>query len=235
MKRLLLTSVSILALSSTAKAQGIPVYDNASIIQKATQFGQEMSRWATQAGQMKTQIDQLVGVYNSVTGPRPLGAIGSVLGDFGIQLPGISNAEVVNALSGNMTWREAASLAQRNVYALPRGDDREAQEMGQRRLSLANIQQDVRDAISAVELRAVGISALRAKASQTMDIKESMDLNARIAAEQAALQNATERSQRMATLVATQQRIDEMRDREGGRQSSQNWYDNTKGVWDIRW
>lgn len=235
MKRLLLATASALALSSAAKAQGIAVFDNAAVIQKAMQFGQEMSRWATQAGQMKTQIDQLVGVYNSVTGPRPMGAIASQLGNFGVQMPGIPNSQVVNALSGNMTWGNAAALAQSNTYALPQGSDAEAREMALRRLSLANLQQDARDAIGAAETRTAAIGELRAKAGQTTDIKESMDLNARVAAEQAALQNANERSQRMATLAATQQQIDAMRDREMGRQSSATWFENTKGVWDTKW
>ncbi|MDO9712546.1 type IV secretion system protein [Paracraurococcus lichenis] len=235
MRRMLLATAAALALAGPAWAQGIPVYDNASIIQTATAIAKDAAYWAKQAAQMKSQLDQAIGIYNGITGPRPLYTIGGVLANFDLQLPGISNFQIANALQGNFTWGDAAALARGNTYAEPTGDDPEAREMALRRLSLANLQQDARDAIAAAEARVLGISALRAKASATADLKESADLQARIAAEEAALQNDTGRAQRMQLLATTQARVDEMRDRELARLSAATWYDNTKEVWDVRW
>ena len=235
MKRTLLATTLLVIAPFTASAQGIPVYDNANIIQRATQFGQTIQHWNSQRVGMQNQFNQLAGIYGAATGGRPMDALGQVLSAAGIYLPGLQSGDVMQALAGASHYGNALETVQRNLLALPVGTDPDAVEMGLRRSALANRVEHALEAVRAAETRLTGLRDLRDRAGRTADIQESMALQNRISAEQASLMNDNDRTQQFAALAAAQDRVEAMRDREAGRQASQEWYDATKHVWSVRW
>lgn len=235
MRRLLLASVSVIGISSTAMAQGIPVWDNAQIIQRAMQFGQTAQSWATQARQMKATYDQVSNVVTSLTGPRPMDGVAASLGMVGIYLPGLQSGSVTDAFWGMSSYGAAAQTLQRNMAAIPTNGELDLKEILLRQTGLANRWENAMAAFRVSETRNTAISELRAKAGRTMDLQESMALQNRIAAEQAALTNEADRAQYVIAMQQIQDRVQEARDREAGRLSSLAWAQSTQGAWNVRW
>jgi type IV secretion system protein VirB5 len=234
MKRAVLVA-TLAAAPFAASAQGIPTYDNAQIIQRAAQFGQDMEQARRLYSVSMSTRDQVAGVWRASTGGRPMDALAQVLGMFGIFLPGLQSGDVMQALSGASSYGQAANTARVLFFAEPNGQDEEAREMALRRMSLANRWEDAKTAYRAAEQRLEGIKELRDRAGRTADLQESAALQNRIAAEQAALQNDSDRTQRMLAMQATQAQVEALRDREAGRQSSERWYQASARAWNVRW
>jgi len=70
-RKLVVIAATALGWAGAAHAQGIPVYDNASVIQAI----QQVRAWATQLQQMQNQLTQMEATYNQLTGLRNLGSL----------------------------------------------------------------------------------------------------------------------------------------------------------------
>ena len=227
MKRALLATTFLVIAPFTASAQGIPVYDNANVIQRAAQFGQTIQQWNSQRIGMQNQFNQLVGIYGAATGGRPMDAVGQVLGMAGIYLPGLQSGDIGSALSGASQYGEAAEVIRRNLLAEPIGDDPDAVEMALRRTGLANRFADAVTSVRAAETTAGGHhrTPLPRRPHRRPPGKHGAAKPHRRGASRAHQRQRPHAT--YAGAASTQDRIEAMRDREAGRQSSQRWFDAT--------
>jgi type IV secretion system protein VirB5 len=194
-RRHLVTAVlaSLLALmpTSASRAQGIPVIDIASVMQLI----QEMQYWIQQIQLMKNQVDQLQQTYAAVTGPRGMqnllaGSLRNYLPpDWNEMIGVINNANAT--YSGLATQVQAvmnanAVLSKTQVNGL---SPRQQQILVQGRRSAAMMQVMSQAAYENTSQRFSAIQQLINAIGGARDTKAIQDLQGRISAEQAMLQN----------------------------------------------
>lgn len=194
-RRHLVTAVlaSLLALMpmSASRAQGIPVIDIASLMQLI----QQMQYWIQQIQLMKSQVDQLQQTYAAVTGPRGMqnllaGSLRNYLPpDWNEMIGVINNANAT--YSGLATQVQAvmnanAVLSKTQVNGL---SPRQQQIVVQGRRSAAMMQVMSQAAYQNTSQRFSAIQQLINAIGGARDTKAIQDLQGRIAAEQAMLQN----------------------------------------------
>jgi type IV secretion system protein VirB5 len=180
-----------LAPITTPRAGGMPVIDIAAVMQLMRQLQQ----WTQQIQLMKNQLDQLHQTYAAVTGPRGMqnllagsarnylppdwNQMISVLNNASVTYSGLANqvraAMQANALLSK-TQLSALSPKQQNIV-----------EQGRR--SVAMIQVMTRTAYQNTSERFAAIQRLINAIGTAGDSKAIQDLQGRIAAEQAMLQN----------------------------------------------
>jgi type IV secretion system protein VirB5 len=199
-------AASLLCLSSAAYAQ-IPVTITASFPDTANQI-QTMTQWANQYTQMVGQINQMKQQYVSITGNRGLGQImnnPALRGYLPDQWAGIYDKVRGGTLPG-------ISSAANSIFSTE-GFDGAAVGGRKRQLDvMAANKAMTMQAYDATLARVSNINALMAKADTTMDTKAAADLQNRMAAENAMIQNEQIRLNLLAQLqVAETQLANEQR------------------------
>ena len=185
--------VSLLALMpiSASRAQGIPVIDIASLMQLI----QQMQYWIQQIQLMKNQVDQLQQTYAAVTGPR--GMQNLLAGSMRNYLPSDWNEMIGVINNANATYSGLAAqvqavmnanavLSKTQVNGL---SPRQQQILVQGRKSAAMMQVMSQAAYQNTSQRFSAIQQLINAIGGARDTKAIQDLQGRIAAEQAMLQN----------------------------------------------
>jgi len=204
-------------LSSAAVGQ-IPVTDSASIAQQVTNQIETVAKWKMQYDQMVTQIDQLQQQYDAVTGSRNLGQI-------------LNNPELRDYLPGD--WQAVYDSVKQNGYAGLSGTgvtvyERNkvydaCQQLAITDQRLACEAQAVKgaqdkgfalDAYDKAKLRISQIDQLMAEIDRTADPKAIAELQGRIAAEQALIQNEQTKLQMYQIVAKAEDHIQEQRQRE---------------------
>ncbi|HGX6067293.1 TPA: P-type DNA transfer protein VirB5 [Salmonella enterica subsp. enterica serovar Infantis] len=206
-----------IAVSSAAFAQ-IPVTDGASIAQQVAAQAETIAKWKMQYDQMTSQINQMKQQYESLTGSRNLGQIlnNSALRDY---LPndwqGVYDAVKSGGYSG-LSGR-AQSIYEANkafdacmVFKLV--DQRTACEA--QAVKGAQDKAFALDAYDKAKSRLTQIDQLMAKINDTPDPKAIAELQGRIAAEQAMIQNEQTKLQMYQMVAAAEDRLQEQRQRE---------------------
>lgn len=206
-----------IAMSSTAFAQ-IPVTDAASISQQVSAQIEIIAKWKMQYDQMTSQINQMKQQYESLTGSRNLGQIlnNAALRDY---LPndwqGVYDAVKSGGYSG-LSGR-AQSIYEANkafdacmVFKLV--DQRTACEA--QAVKGAQDKAFALDAYDKAKSRLTQIDQLMAKINDTPDPKAIAELQGRIAAEQAMIQNEQTKLQMYQMVAAAEDRLQEQRQRE---------------------
>ncbi|MCP1608224.1 MULTISPECIES: P-type DNA transfer protein VirB5 [Pseudomonadota] len=219
MKKLTLSLILAggLSLSSAAFAQ-IPVTDGASIANSIQQQIETIAKWKMQYDQMTSQINQMKQQYESLTGSRNLGQIlnNAALRDY---LPndwqGVYDAVKSGGYSG-LSGR-AQSIYEANkafdacmVFKLV--DQRTACEA--QAVKGAQDKAFALDAYDKAKSRLTQIDQLMAKINDTPDPKAIAELQGRIAAEQAMIQNEQTKLQMYQMVAAAEDRLQEQRQRE---------------------
>lgn len=205
------------ALSSTAYAQ-IPVTDAASIGQQISAQVETIAKWKLQYDQMMSQIDQAKQQYESLTGSRGLGTImnNAALRDY---LPndwqGVYDSVKSGGYSG-LSGRGQSVYNSNKVFDscshMKVADQRTACEA--RAVKASQDKGFALDAYDAAKSRINQIDQLMAKINDTEDPKAIAELQARIASEQANIQNEQTKLQLYAMVAAAEEKVQAQRQRE---------------------
>lgn len=204
-------------LGGYAHAQ-IPVTDGASIAQQVSAQIETIAKWKMQYDQMTSQINQMKQQYESLTGSRNLGQIlnNAALRDY---LPndwqGVYDAVKSGGYSG-LSGR-ALSIYEGNkafdaCAHFKIADQRTACEA--QAVKGAQDKAFALDAYDKAKSRLTQIDQLMAKINDTPDPKAIAELQGRIAAEQAMIQNEQTKLQMYQMVAAAEDRLQEQRQRE---------------------
>jgi type IV secretion system protein VirB5 len=203
------------------KAAGIPVIDVAAIVQLI----QQITYWQQQIQGMVNQLNQLRASYAAITGGRGMEALLPYAGLARNYLPP-DYQELLNAANGangaNSTYSALASQVRAAVNAtavLSNGQlsllspaERALVEDGRR--AAGTIQATTRAALQSTSQRFAALQQLIGAIGTAGDDKAIQDLQGRIAAEQAMLQNEQTKLQTLYQITQADQWANEQRTRE---------------------
>lgn len=217
MKKVLLGFVISAFMSSTALAQ-IPVTDGASIAQRAAEHAESILKWKAQYDQMMSQIEQAKQQYESMTGSR---ALGNILNDPALRdyLPpdwqGVYDS-VRNGGYAGLSGRGLEVYEANKIFdscaAISVQEQRTACEA--RAVKASQDKGFALDAYDAAKSRINQIDQLMSEINQTQDPKAIAELQGRIAAEQANIQNEQTKLQLYAMVAAAEEKVQAQRQRE---------------------
>ena len=187
---------ALLAPAGSARAQGIPVFDSSS-------FGQMVASVKA----LGDQLNQLRATYDALNGVRGLGDIlyNPALREY---LPADWGAIYDSAMAGGYAGISGPLAAIRAMERLG-GSVAEAQARiaARSRAAAATDKAVGMRAFEGARARLAQIEALMGRISQTRDPKGIQELQARIAVEQAAVQNETTKLQLVAMLQRAEERL----------------------------
>ena len=217
MKKVLL-GVTLSALMSSAAFAQIPVTDGASIGQQIAAQVETIAKWKMQYDQMVSQIEQAKQQYESLTGSRGLGTImnNPALRDY---LPndwqGVYDSVKsggYNGLSGTAKGVYDANKIFDSCSRVSVGEQRTACEA--RAVKASQDKGFALDAYDKAKGRINQIDQLMAKINDTSDPKAIAELQGRIAAEQANIQNEQTKLQLYAMVAQAEEKVQAQRQRE---------------------
>lgn len=223
MKRLLLIGAYAFLPLAPARAD-LPVIDGASIAQLVKQVQQA----AQQLQLLQQQVQQVMAIYNAVSHVTDLGSAVSALGMLGIQNPLPVNPYAVQSLlsgrgsvagmTGSIGSLFNSNWDASHVYT-PTGTSFEASLTQQGAISIAGIQGLSGQLYQSMAQRLPLLQELQDRLNGAKDPKDVMDLQARLAAEQAYIQAQGVQAQTLAMMQAAayrgqQQERDEQRQKD---------------------
>lgn len=213
MKKIFMAVTAALAMNA-AHAQ-IPVTDGASIAQAVANQIETIAKWQLQYEQMMTQIENMEREYKALTGGRGLGTI---LNDprYREYLPtewqGVYDAVRSGGYSG-LSGRASSIYNENQIY-----DTCAHLQVSEQRLTCeaqavkgAQDKAFALDAYDAARDRLNQIDQLMSRINTTQDPKDIAELQGRIAAEQAMIQNEQTKLQMYSMVAEAEDRIQEQR------------------------
>ncbi|WYX22955.1 P-type DNA transfer protein VirB5 [Achromobacter xylosoxidans] len=206
-----------IAASSAAFAQ-VPVTDGASIAKSVENQIETMAKWKMQYDQMVSQIDQMKQQYAAVTGVRGMGELfnNPQLRDY---LPqdwqGVYDSVKSGGYAG-LSGRAESIYDNNKVYDACAGFVSMEQRVNCEAQAVKGAQDKAfaLDAYDAAKNRLSQIDQLMQQINQTQDPKAIAELQGRIAAEQAMIQNEQTKLQMYQMVAAAEDRLQEQRQRE---------------------
>lgn len=206
-----------IAASSAAFAQ-IPVTDGASISKSVENQIETMAKWKMQYDQMVSQIDQMKQQYAAVTGARGMGELfnNPQLRDY---LPqdwqGVYDSVKSGGYAG-LSGRAASIYDNNKVYDACTGFVSTEQRTNYEAQAVKGAQDKAfaLDAYDAAKNRLSQIDQLMQQINQTQDPKAIAELQGRIAAEQAMIQNEQTKLQMYQMVAAAEDRLQQQRQKE---------------------
>lgn len=210
--------VTLSALLSSAAFAQIPVTDGAAIARSTAAQIETIAKWKMQYDQMVSQIDQQKQQYSSLTGSRGMGTImnNPALRDY---LPSDWQNVYDSVRSGGysgLTGRGASVYNANKVFdsclSATAGEQRTACEA--RAVKASQDKGFALDAYDKAKGRITQIDQLMAKINDTSDPKAIAELQGRIAAEQANIQNEQTKLQLYAMVAAAEDKVQAQRQRE---------------------
>lgn len=208
-------ALSVLATASFAQ---IPVTDGASIAQHTMSQIETIAKWKLQYDQMVSQINQQKQQFDSLTGTRGLGTImnNPALREY---LPadwqGVYDSVKSGGYSG-LSGRGASVYEANRVFdscaGVTVGEQRTACEA--RAVKASQDKGFALDAYDKAKSRVNQIDQLMSKINDTADPKAIAELQGRIAAEQANIQNEQTKLQLYAMVAAAEEKVQAQRQRE---------------------
>lgn len=202
-----LTAAVAVCLAAHAPAHAITAVIDAAVL---TQAIQQVQAWAQQYQQMQAQISQLRQTQASMTGDRGMaGLLGNQNRSY---LPSNWNAAMTTLNQGGTSYGQLAAAAQQIKQAQSVLSQQETSRMtpqmqqylDQTRNLAASQQAIGQSAYNTAAQRVNTLQALTNALNGATDPKAVLDLQARIASEQAALQNDGIQLQAVAQLTAAQ-------------------------------
>ncbi len=206
-----------IAASSAAFAQ-IPVTDGASIAKSVENQIETMAKWKMQYDQMVSQIDQMKQQYAAVTGARGMGELfnNPQLRDY---LPqdwqGVYDSVKSGGYAG-LSGRAESIYDNNKVYDACVGFVSNEQRTNCEAQAVKGAQDKAfaLDAYDAAKNRLSQIDQLMRQINQTQDPKAIAELQGRIAAEQAMIQNEQTKLQMYQMVAAAEDRLQQQRQKE---------------------
>ncbi|MCE6967530.1 P-type DNA transfer protein VirB5 [Cereibacter sphaeroides] len=205
-------ALSILLGASAATGQGVPVIDTTSIANAKTQF-------ASQLAQMLKEFEEAQRLYAAVNGATGMGDVVSMLNNPAVREVLGPDAQKI-AASFDINLDDLGDLADTakavNSFASLEGEDITAEGFYRSELDRIRKQAGRNTAtgeriVDLSDNRLEGLEQLRQRISTVETQKEVDALNARIAIEQAMLQNDTNRIQGLSMLQAAQTQAEDQR------------------------
>lgn len=198
-------------------ASGVPVIDVAKILNDTQNQAVNVAKYIEMINQYKTQIDQMKQQYNSLTGSRGLGMI--------LNTPELRSylpdewQQVYNSInSGGYQGLSGAGMAILDANGLRNACDQQSNaNKGFCERQIAKAAQDKAYALQAfdgAQARWDQIQSLMGQINATIDPKAIAELQARINAEQAAIQNEQTKLQMFQMLAQVEERLIEQRQRQ---------------------
>lgn len=210
--------IALSALVSSPSFAQIPVTDVASIGTQITNQIETIAKWKMQYDQMISQIEQAKQQYESLTGSRGLGNImnNPALRDY---LPADWQGVYDSVRSGGYAGLSGRGQSVYNANKIfdscaymTIADQRTACEA--RAVKASQDKGFALDAYDAAKSRITQIDQLMAKINDTQDPKAIAELQGRIAAEQANIQNEQTKLQLYAMVAAAEEKVQAQRQRE---------------------
>ncbi|MBW4788836.1 P-type DNA transfer protein VirB5 [Alcaligenes faecalis] len=209
--------VSLVLISSQALAQ-IPVTDGAAIKTSVQQQVETMAKWKLQYDQMVNQIDQMKQEYQSITGVRGLGDVlnNPALRDY---LPddwqGVYDS-VKSAGYAGLSGRADQVYNDNKIYdtCVNHTDEKSRISCEAQAVKGAQDKAFALDAYDKAKERLGQIDALMQEINRTQDPKSIAELQGRIAAEQALIQNEQTKLQMYSMVASAEDRLQQQRQRE---------------------
>lgn len=206
-----------------ASASGVPVVDAAALANNQQNQVANLAKYVEMISQYKTQISQMKSQYDSLTGSRGLG---SILNNpqFSSYLPGDWKNVYDQVNSGGYQGLSGSARALVDAAGLMEACQRST---GASKLScergIAKTAQDKANAMAAFDAAAARwtqIQGLMERINSTTDPKAIAELQARINAEQAAIQNEQTKLQMFQILAQAEERVMQQQQREISRQEA---------------
>lgn len=217
MKRIFL-GVAMSALMSSAAFAQIPVTDGASIGQQIAAQVETIAKWKMQYDQMISQLDQAKQQFESMNGSRMLG---NIMNDpqYRDYLPADWQGVYDNVRAGGYSGLSGRGQTVYNANKIFDScavisvlEQRTACEA--RAVKASQDKGFALDAYDAAKSRINQIDQLMNKINQTQDPKAIAELQGRIAAEQANIQNEQTKLQLYAMVAAAEEKVQTQRQRE---------------------
>ncbi len=210
-------AVSLVLISSQALAQ-IPVTDGAAIKTSVQQQVETMAKWKLQYDQMVSQIDQMKQEYQSITGVRGLGDVlnNPALRDY---LPddwqGVYDSVKSGGYAG-LSGRAGQVYNDNKIYdtCVNHTDAQSRISCEAQAVKGAQDKAFALDAYDKAKERLGQIDALMQEINRTQDPKSIAELQGRIAAEQALIQNEQTKLQMYSMVASDEDRLQQQRQRE---------------------
>lgn len=210
-------AVSLVLISSQALAQ-IPVTDGAAIKMSVQQQVETMAKWKLQYDQMVSQIDQMKQEYQSITGVRGLGDVlnNPALRDY---LPddwqGVYDSVKSGGYAG-LSGRAGQVYNDNKIYDTCVNHTNEQSRISCEAQAVKGAQDKAfaLDAYDKAKERLGQIDALMQEINRTQDPKSIAELQGRISAEQALIQNEQTKLQMYSMVASAEDRLQQQRQRE---------------------
>lgn len=207
-------AVSLVLISSQALAQ-IPVTDGAAIKTSVQQQVETMAKWKLQYDQMVSQIDQMKQEYQSITGVRGLGDVlnNPALRDY---LPddwqGVYDSVKSGGYAG-LSGRAGQVYNDNKIYDTCVNHTNEQSRISCEAQAVKGAQDKAfaLDAYDKAKERLGQIDALMREINRTQDPKSIAELQGRIAAEQALIQNEQTKLQMYSMVASAEDRLQQQR------------------------
>lgn len=207
-------AVSLVLISSQALAQ-IPVTDGAAIKTSVQQQVETMAKWKLQYDQMVNQIDQMKQEYQSITGVRGLGDVlnNPALRDY---LPddwqGVYDSVKSGGYAG-LSGRAGQVYNDNKIYDTCVNHTNEQSRISCEAQAVKGAQDKAfaLDAYDKAKERLGQIDALMQEINRTQDPKSIAELQGRIAAEQALIQNEQTKLQMYSMVASAEDRLQQQR------------------------
>lgn len=207
-------AVSLVLISSQALAQ-IPVTDGAAIKTSVQQQVETMAKWKLQYDQMVSQIDQMKQEYQSITGVRGLGDVlnNPALRDY---LPddwqGVYDSVKSGGYAG-LSGRASQVHSDNKIYDTCVNHTNEQSRISCEAQAVKGAQDKAfaLDAYDKAKERLGQIDALMQEINRTQDPKSIAELQGRIAAEQAMIQNEQTKLQMYSMVASAEDRLQQQR------------------------
>ena len=206
-------------------AAGIPVVDSAAIAQDAANFAKQMIEMANQLNTLKSQLEQQVKQYASMTGDRGMGQLldgqtrNYLPADWNTTLSLLDNPSGYGNLSSNMK-----GIIDRNKIlsdsTLNKKTSRTKEIISERRRMVAMQQALSDETYKKASERIALLQQLVNKIGSSTDPKAIMDLQARIQSEQTHLQNESIKLQALSQELQNLERTNKLKEMERSADSA---------------
>jgi hypothetical protein len=243
MRKILLATVAVAALSLPHRAHADIVFDPEAFAQHAkhyvlewAHYVKEAAQWVEVLGWYKRQWDTAVSTYNALTNVQDLGGAASALG--GLTRNYMPEANAIPQLMGdvNNLWGSAGSYHAHDLYyqsrILNKWGDRWTEEQERKMVVTSNAKAMSEASSLSAEHSLYNIDVLRARLDDATDITEVTQINGLIALEQQNLQVHKLQTDNVALLLAADDRVTRQREEQIQRESADLLFMNTSPITD---
>ncbi|UEM08125.1 type IV secretion system protein (plasmid) [Skermanella rosea] len=215
MKKLLMTGVTLLALSAPAHAFEV-VYDPVQDVQGL----QELAQWVEQLAAMQRQYEQLVATYNALAHITDLSSAAYALG--GVTRNYLPEANAIPDLMSDVAnlWGRAGYFNSYDTYYASTVLDRWGKEMERRKGVTSNAKAMAAAGALEAQDHLANLAILQARLESARDVTEVAAVNGLIAIEQQNLDSHRAQIENVRLLLASDDRVAQQRAEQMQRESA---------------